>query len=91
MLIHFQEIDDRTETQSLLYRQNEELWNYAQSLLDSNKINVALMKEQVGILHDELRCLHLERFDLSEKLQLAQNSSQVLHVSVYCFLFVSLT
>ena len=74
----YAEIDERTETQALLYRQNEELWNYTQSLLEANKVNVSTMRSQVTCLHDELRTLHDERKILAEKLQLAQNSSELL-------------
>jgi hypothetical protein len=45
-----QEVEERTTTQELLYRQNEELWEYTQKLLESNKCNAVLMKTQVRSL-----------------------------------------
>ena len=72
------EIEDRTETQQLLYRQNEELWGYSRSLLECNKTNAVLMKNQVKTLHDELRNLHQERLILTTKLESAENSKELL-------------
>ena len=72
------EMDDRTETQQLLYRQNEELWGYSHSLLECNKTNAVLMRKQVKSLHDELRQLHQERLILTDKLESAENSKELL-------------
>jgi hypothetical protein len=72
------EIDDRTETQQLLYTQNEELWGYSRSLLECNKSNALLMRKQVKALHDELRQLHQERLLLAEKLENAEHSKEML-------------
>ena len=72
------EIEDRTETQQLLYRQNEELWGYSRSLLECNKTNALLMRKQVKTLHDELRKLHQERLVLVDKLESAENSKELL-------------
>ena len=44
------EIQERMETQQLLYKQNEELWNYAQTLNQCNSSNANIMREQVGSL-----------------------------------------
>lgn len=41
------EIQERMETQQLLYKQNEELWNYAQTLNQCNSSNANIMREQV--------------------------------------------
>lgn len=72
------EIEDRTVTQELLYKQNEELWGYSRSLLECNKTNALLMKGQVKSLHDELRGLHQERLILASKLESAENSKELL-------------
>ena len=42
------EIQERMETQQLLYKQNEELWNYAQTLNQCNSSNVNIMRDQVN-------------------------------------------
>ena len=72
------EMEDRTETQQLLYKQNEELWGYSHSLLECNKTNAVLMRKQVKSLHDELRQLHQERLILTDKLESAENSKELL-------------
>lgn len=72
------EIEDRTETQQLLYRQNEELWEYSRSLLECNKSNAVMMKKHVTVLHGELRQLHQERLILAEKLESAEHSKEIL-------------
>jgi hypothetical protein len=72
------EIEDRTETQQLLYTQNEELWGYSRTLLECNKTNALLMRKQVKALHDELRQLHQERLLLAEKLENAEHSKEML-------------
>ena len=72
------EIEDRTETQQLLYTQNEELWGYSRNLLECNKSNAVLMRKQVKALHDELRQLHQERLLLAEKLESAEHSKEML-------------
>lgn len=72
------EIADKVETQSLLYRQNEQLWCYIQELLEANKLNAQLMRGEVLRLHEELKVVHGERRSLAEKLQLIKNSKQLL-------------
>ena len=72
------EIEDRIDTQQLLYKQNQELWGYCRSLLECNKANAELMKNQVRALHDELCQLHNERLSLTEKLENAEHSKQML-------------
>lgn len=72
------EIYEKEETQSLLYNQNEQLWAYIQQLLQANKTNAQVMREEVFKLHKELRAAHQERFNIAEKLQLARNSKQLL-------------
>lgn len=72
------EIEDRTTTQELLYKQNEELWGYSRSLLECNKANALLMRNQVKTLHDELKGLHQERLILASKLESAENSKELL-------------
>ena len=74
----YTEIDERSESQALIFRQNQELWDYTQLLLQANKTNVNTMRSQVASLHDELRTVHEERNMLAEKLQLAQNSKELL-------------
>ena len=71
------EIDDRTETQRLLFTQNDELWVYSRTLLECNKKNAVSMKQQVIALHEELQELHEERFLLSEKLESAEHSKEL--------------
>lgn len=72
------EIEDRTDTQQLLFKQNQELWSYCRSLLESNQTNAGLMKRQVRALHDELCQLHIERLSLAEKLENAEHSKHML-------------
>jgi hypothetical protein len=72
------EIEERTETQSLLYKQNEELWNYTNLLLEANKNNALIVRDQVHNLHNELKQLHSDRSSLAEKLEIARNSKQML-------------
>jgi len=72
------EITDKVETQSLLYRQNEQLWCYIQELLEANKLNAQLMRTEALRLHEELKSVHNERRSLAEKLQLIKNSKQLL-------------
>lgn len=72
------EIDDRSDTQQLLFKQNQELWGYCRSLLECNKTNAGLMKRQVRSLHEELCQLHNERLSLAEKLENAEHSKQML-------------
>ena len=72
------EIADKVETQSLLYRQNEQLWCYIQELLEANKLNAQLMRGEVLRLHEELKTVHSDRRTLAEKLQLIKNSKQLL-------------
>jgi predicted nucleic acid-binding Zn-ribbon protein len=72
------EIDERTVAQQLLYRQNEELWNYTQTLMEANKINVSTMQSHIQTLHSELSELHGERKALAEKLQLQSQSNDML-------------
>ena len=42
------EIQERMETQQLLYKQNEELWNYTQTLNQCNSSNENIMRDQVA-------------------------------------------
>lgn len=72
------EIEERTEIQSLLYKQNEELWNYTNLLLEANKNNALIVRDQVHNLHNELQQLHTDRSILAEKLEIARNSKQML-------------
>jgi predicted nucleic acid-binding Zn-ribbon protein len=72
------EIEERTHTQHLLYRQNEELWAYTQTLMEANKVNVQTMQQQMHQLHSELRELHAERTDLAHKLQHTNNANELL-------------
>jgi multidrug efflux pump subunit AcrA (membrane-fusion protein) len=72
------EIEEKEETQNLLYTQNEQLWAYIQQLMQANKANAQLMREEVLKLHTELKVAHQERYNIAEKLQLARNSKQML-------------
>lgn len=72
------EIEEREDTQNLLYTQNEQLWNYIQELMEANKANAQLMRGEVQKLHTELKNAHRERYSIAEKLQLARNSKQML-------------
>eukprot|EP01032_Pedospumella_encystans_P007766 gene7766-9274_t len=72
------EIEEKEETQNLLYTQNEQLWNYIQELMEANKANAQLMRGEVSKLHIELKNAHRERYNIAEKLQLARNSKQML-------------
>jgi hypothetical protein len=72
------EIEEREDTQNLLYTQNEQLWSYIQDLMEANKANAQLMRGEVLKLHTELKNAHKERFNIAEKLQLARNSKQML-------------
>ena len=72
------EIQERTETQALLYSQNEQLWLYIQDLLESSKTNGNMMRQHVLQLHNELKVAHKERFLMAEKLATARDSKQML-------------
>ena len=72
------ELEDRIESQSDLYEQNEQLWSYMDNLMDANKINSERLREHVGLLHRELYALHRERFRLAAKLREARDSATIL-------------
>jgi len=42
-----QEINDRSETQTLLYEQNEQLWKYLHELVQIHNHNAVAVKDQV--------------------------------------------
>ena len=65
-----EEIHEKQEVQSLLYHQNEQLWKYIQDLLESNKANAHIMRNEVMKLHIELKNVHRERYQMVEKLQM---------------------
>lgn len=48
MDILYNEIEDRAKWQDLVFKQNDALWNYTASLLESNQVNVETMKQQVN-------------------------------------------
>ena len=53
------EIQERMETQQLLYKQNEELWNYAQTLNQCNSSNANIMRDQVRCNTEDIPIKHL--------------------------------
>lgn len=73
-----EELEDRIESQSDLYEQNEQLWAYMDTLMDANKINSERLRDHVGLLHRELYALHRERFRLAAKLREARDSASIL-------------
>lgn len=74
-----QEIVEKTTSQTLISRQNEELWLYTKELLHANKSNAVIVKDQMRKLHNELKILYDDRYILAEKLQNARNSSVILN------------
>jgi ligand-binding sensor domain-containing protein len=74
----YAEIESRLGNQALLSKQNDELWQYSQELLESNKTNAALMKQYVAGLQGELRTANKERMELAEKLSMVRNSRELL-------------
>jgi len=63
---------------ALLYTQNGELWQYASELAAAHARNASTVKDQVHKLHSDLWKVYQERSVLASKLELAQNSKELL-------------
>ena len=61
-----------------MYTQNGELWQYASELAEAHARNANMVKDQVQKLHGELWRVYQERSALASKLELAQNSKELL-------------
>lgn len=72
------ELEEKSRRQSLLYKQNEELWAYTQSLLQANESNSVIMKERMSNLHSELKTMHSERARLALQLETIRDSNELL-------------
>ena len=60
MDILYVEIEDRAKWQDVVFKQNDDLWNYTASLLESNQVNVDSMKQQV---HYAIYTLYTVHYD----------------------------
>lgn len=73
-----EEINDRVKNYNSICHQNEQLWAYVQELLEANKFNASISKEQIHKLNEQLREVHKERYLLAEKLFFARDSKQLI-------------
>lgn len=73
-----EEVSQYTDYQGKLYQQNGQLVDYIRSLLEANKNNSSVLREQMKALHDEMKSLHEKRADLAEKLTLARSSKDLI-------------
>ena len=72
------EVAEYTDYQGKLYQQNGQLVDYIRSLLEANKNNSSVLRDQIKALHDEMKSLHDKRADLAEKLTLARSSKDLI-------------
>jgi predicted nucleic acid-binding Zn-ribbon protein len=72
------EITEFSDYQGKLYNQNGQLVEYIRSLLEANKNNSIVLRDQMKTLHEEMRSLHTKRADLAERLTLARTSKDLI-------------
>lgn len=72
------EVAEYNNYQGKLYHQNGQLIDYITSLLEANKNNSIVLKDQLKALNDEMKNLHGKRADLAEKLTLARTSKDLI-------------
>lgn len=72
------EIAEFSDYQGKLYQQNGQLVEYIRSLLEANKSNSVVLRDQMKTLHEEMRSLHDKRADLAERLTLARTSKDLI-------------
>ena len=73
------ELSSKDETESLVYTQNEQLWQYIHELLESNKENAIKMRSYVKKLSVEYEAAAKERDEAEAKVQTVQNATTILN------------